>query len=78
MPVELAQQICKRSSELSAADEPHDVARAALSLVRIANQDTTLLDHASTIFRTRLRIDPADEAAKDGLRLLRKVRAFLG
>ena len=76
--MELAQLICKRSSELSAADEPDDVAGAALSLVRIAQHDATMLDHASSIFQTRLRVDPTDAAAKDGLRLLRRVRAFLG
>jgi hypothetical protein len=75
--VELAQLICKRSSELGAAGAPHDVAGAALHLVRASRHDGTMLDHASVIFRTRLRAHPEDEASKDGLRLLTRVLAFL-
>src|SRR6266581_1837023 len=49
--VELAQQICKYSSELSGARAPHDVQRVALNLTRVAHNDTTVLRHASALFR---------------------------
>ena len=75
--MELAQLICERSSRLAEAGNSHDVGRAAVSLVRTAHHDTTMLEHASVIFRTRLRTDPADQASKDGLRLLTRVIAFL-
>jgi hypothetical protein len=75
--VELAQLICKRSSELGAAGEPNDVPGAALNLVRTSRHDRTMLDHASVIFRTRLQAHPDDEASKDGLSLLTRVLAFL-
>jgi len=75
--VELAQQICECSSELSGARAPHDVQRAALSLTRVAHNDTTALRHASALFRSRLRRDPADQAAEDGLDLLSRVIALL-
>ena len=75
--MELAQLICKRSSELSTADQFPDVQRAALTLMRTAGQDRTVLDHASNIFRTRLRNNPADAVSEDGLRLLTSVLAFL-
>jgi hypothetical protein len=75
--VELAQLICKRSAELGAADSPDDVPRAALRLVRAAHYDRATLQHASAIFRTRLRGHPEDAASADGLRLLTKVLAFL-
>jgi hypothetical protein len=75
--VELAQLICKRSSELAAHAEPGDVDKAALRLARAANYDRATLQHASVIFRTRLRNHPGDKASSDGLRLLTKVLAFL-
>jgi hypothetical protein len=75
--VELAQLICERSSELSGACAPQDVQRAALNLTRVAHNDTTVLRHASSLFRNRLRRDPADDAAKDGLGLLTRVLALL-
>ena len=73
----LAQLICEYSSELSGARQPQDVQRAALSLNRAAHHDTTVLRHASTIFQTRLRCDPNDQAAEDGLGLLTRVLALL-
>ena len=75
--MELAQLICKRSAELGAAGAPDDVPKAALRLARTAGFDRATLRHASAIFRTRLRNDPEDTAAADGLRLLTKVRTFL-
>jgi len=75
--VELAQLICKRSAELGAADATDDVPRAALRLARTAHYDRATLQHASAIFRTRLRNRPDDTASADGLRLLSKVLAFL-
>ena len=75
--MELAQLICDRSREMSTADEPQDVGAAALSLMRTSGNDGTTLDHASVIFRTRLRDDPADETSRAGLRLLTRVQAFL-
>ena len=75
--MELAELICDRSHELSSARESDDVGAAALSLMRVSGNDGTMLDHASVIFRTRLRDDPTDEASKDGLRLLTNVLAFL-
>jgi hypothetical protein len=75
--VELAQLICQTSSELSGARKPQDVQLAALSLTRAAHHDTTVLRHASAIFRTRLRCDPTDRAAEDGLGLLTRVLALL-
>jgi hypothetical protein len=75
--VELAQQICERSSELSAAVEPQDVQRAALNLTRVAHNDWAVLRHASGLFRGRLRRDPADQAAEEGLGLLTRVLALL-
>jgi len=74
--VELAQQICECSNELSDAREPQDVQRAALRLTRVAHNDTTALRHASSLFRSRLRRDPADQAAEDGLGLLTRVLAL--
>jgi hypothetical protein len=76
--VELAQLICKRSSELYGDYSPEDVGDAALNLVRTAGQDEAEPQHASVIFQTRLRADPADAASQDGLRLLTRVIAFLG
>lgn len=75
--MELAQLICARSSELSGARAPQDVQRAALSLTRVAHNDTTVLRHASALFRSRLLRDPADHAAEDGLELLTRVLALL-
>ena len=75
--MERAELICERSSELGGADEPHDVAGAALSLARVSGNDGAALDHASHIFRTRLRADPADDVSRAGLRLLTRVLAFL-
>jgi len=75
--VDLAQQICECSSELSGAHQPQDVQRAALSLTRVAHNDTTALRHASTLFRGRLRRDPSDQAAEEGLGLLTRVLALL-
>jgi len=75
--VELAELICARSTELSDAERASDVQRAALSLSGIAGHNTGVLRHAATIFRTRLRRDPDDAAANDGLRLLTKVLALL-
>ena len=75
--MELAQLICVRSSELSGARAPQDVQRAALSLTRVAHNDTTVLRHASALFRGRLLRDPADHAAEGGLELLTRVLALL-
>ena len=75
--MELAQLICKRSTELSGADKPGDVYRAAATLSRAAGQQTVVLRHAATIFRSRLRRNPTDDDATDGLRLLTKVLALL-
>jgi len=75
--VELAQLICEWSSDLSGARAPQDVQRAALSLNRAAHNDTTVLRHASGLFRSRLLRDPADQAAEDGLGLLTRVLALL-
>jgi hypothetical protein len=75
--VELAQQICECSSDLSGARQPQDVQRAFLRLTRVAHNDTTALRHASALFRSRLRLDPADQAAEDGLGLLTRVLALL-
>jgi hypothetical protein len=75
--VELAQQICECSSELSGARAPHDVQLAALSLTRVAHNDTSVLRHASHLFQSRLRRDPADHSAEDGLVLLTRVLALL-
>jgi hypothetical protein len=75
--VELAQLICKRSTELAAPGAATDVPRAALRLTRTAGYDQAALRHASAIFRTRLRNDPDDTASADGLRLLTEVRTFL-
>ena len=47
--MELAQQICEYSSELSGARAPHDVQRVALNLTRAAHNDTTVLRHASAL-----------------------------
>src|SRR5437016_2842974 len=44
--VERAELICERSSELGGADEPHDVAGAALNLARVSGNDGAALDHA--------------------------------
>jgi hypothetical protein len=74
--VELAQLICKRSTELGAADAP-DVPKAALRLARTAGYDRATLQHASVILRTQVRNHPEDDASADGLRLLTKVLAFL-
>ena len=74
--MELAQLICKRSAELGATGDD-DVPQAALRLARAAGYDRTTLQHASAIFRTRLRKHPDDTASADGLRLLTKVQAFL-
>ena len=75
--MELVQLICECSSELSGAREPQDVQRAFLSLTRVAHNDTTALRHASVLFRSRLRLDPADRAAEAGLGLLNRVLALL-
>jgi hypothetical protein len=75
--VELAQLICKRSAELGAESAADDVPTAALGLVRTAGYDRATLQHASAIFRTRLRNHPDDTASADGLRLLTKVLTFL-
>ena len=75
--MELAQQICEYSSELSGARAPHDVQRVALNLTRVAHNDTTVLRHASALFRSRLVHDPADQAAEDGLGLLTRVLSLL-
>jgi hypothetical protein len=75
--VELAQLICKRSTELAADGGPADVSRAALGLVRTAGYDKATLQHAKVIFRTRLRTHPDDAASADGLKLLTRVLAFL-
>lgn len=75
--MELAQLICVCSSELSDARAPQDVHRAALRLTRVAHNDTTVLRHASALFRSRLRRDPADHAAENGLGLLTRVLALL-
>ena len=75
--MELAQLICKRSAELGAPGSTADVPQAALRLSRTAGYDRATLRHASAIFRTRLRKDPQDAAAADGLRLLSKVLTFL-
>lgn len=75
--MELAQLICDRTSKLSEADEPHDVAAAALKLARASHHDPTMLAHAAALFRTRLRDDPGDSEAADSLRLLSEVLAFL-
>lgn len=75
--MELAQLICQCSSELSDARQPSDVLRAALSLTRTAHHDTTVLRHASALFRARLRRDPEDKAAEAGLGLLTRVLALL-
>ena len=77
LTVELAQRICECSSELSGARAPQDVQRAALRLTRVAHNDTTVLRHASGLFRRRLHRDPADHAAEEGLGLLTRVLALL-
>ena len=69
--------ICKRSTELSGAEQPGDVHKAAVTLTRAAGQQTVVLRHAAAIFRNRLRRDPKDGDATDGLRLLTKVLALL-
>ena len=74
--MELAQQVCECSSELSGACAPQDLQRAALSLTRVAHHDTSVLRHASDLFRSRLRRDPADHDAEDGLALLTRVLAL--
>jgi len=74
--VELAQLICKRSVEL-ADTGGDDLPAAALRLARTAGYDRAALQHASLIFRTRLRNDPDDATAAGGLRLLTRVLAFL-
>jgi hypothetical protein len=48
-----------------------------LSLTRVAHHDTTVLRHASVLFQSRLRLDPADHEAEDGLGLLTRVLALL-
>ena len=75
--MELAQRICECSSELSGARSPQDVQRAALRLTRAAHNDTTVLRHASVLFRRRLLRDPADHTAEAGLGLLTRVLALL-
>jgi len=75
--MELAQLICQCSSELSGARRPHDVQLAALSLNRVAHRDTAVLRHASALFQSRLRRDPADQEAENGLGLLTRVLALL-
>ena len=75
--MELAQLVCERSSKLSGARAPHEVQRAAASLTQVAHNDTTVLRHASGLFRNRLRRDPADHAAEEGLGLLNRVLALL-
>jgi len=74
---ELAQLICECSRELSGARQPQDVQRAALSLNRVAHHDTTVLRHAAALFASRLRRDPSDHEAEDGLGLLTRVLALL-
>jgi hypothetical protein len=76
--VEVAQLICERSSQLYGAYGSDDVGDAALNLVRTAGQDEAVFQHASAIFQSRLRADPADASSRDGLRLLTRVIAFLG
>ena len=75
--MELAQLICERSTELSGADKPSELYQAAVTLTRAAGQQTVVLRHAATIFRSRLRRDPADHAAENGLALLTRVLALL-
>ena len=75
--MELAQLICERSTELSGANKPGELYQAAATLTRAAGQQTVVLRHAATIFRSRLRRDPTDAKATDGLRLLNKVLALL-
>ena len=70
--MELAQQICEYSSELSGARAPHDVQRVALNLTRAAHNDTTVLRHASALFRSRL----VKLITRPAARLVRRVADF--
>ncbi len=76
--MERAETVLDRSTDLAANHGPHDMGTDALHLLRTAGDDPTTLDHALHIGRTRLRRDPASQAAQRAVQLLESVIAFLG
>jgi len=76
-PLEPAQAVWARAVEL-AAPPYHELFGVILQVTRAAHHDSATIAHALTLGRSRLRDDPADEAAGRAMRLLERAIEFLG
>ncbi len=79
-PEEPAQRLVRRSVEV-ASRFPHDddtLAEAAHELMRVAQHDPALLEHALVACRSLVRDDPTNEQVIRAIQLLEQVTTFLG
>ena len=76
-PLERAQVVWAHAIEL-AGSPSYELFGVILEVLRAAQHDSATVAHALTLGRSRLRIDPTDEAAKRATRLLERTIEFLG
>jgi len=74
---ETVQVVVRRSIDSAAAGGDVEVGDVALELLRFANNDPAMLDHALVVCSSLARRDPSDERLNGALRLLEQVIAFL-
>jgi hypothetical protein len=77
-PEERAQLLARQSIEIASRFSDTATAEAVLELMRLADYDSAMLEHALVACRSLARDDPTDQQLTRAIWILRQATTFLG